>query len=97
MFHSGAIPYATVRHYPSLHEFENKSMEDHPLLFAAAKLFSPIGVREFDDIRHEFADAVGLLPGNLPVQAISPFDLCSRIFIPPSILRHTGPRGRSEL
>lgn len=43
-----------------------------------------------------FVNAIGMLPGNLPMQAISSFEWRSRIYIPLSILCHTGPRSRSE-
>lgn len=72
-------------------------MEDHPLLFAAAKWFSPIGFRNLIESCHEFADAVGPLTGNLPVQPILSNDWCTRIAVSPSILRHAGPCGRDEL
>lgn len=52
LFHPSANPEATVCLYPSLHDLENLHMEYHPLLFAAAKWFSPIEVRAFEDIRH---------------------------------------------
>lgn len=87
IFHLGVNPDDTVRRYASLHESENKSMKDHSLLFAVAMWFSTVEVRGFKEICDDSADTVGLLPLNLPVQAISSCDLCGRITVGRSIAK----------
>ena len=54
-------------------------------------------MRDLDDIRNNFADAAGMLPGNIPMQALYMFDWRTRIAIPTSILRHSSRRGRPSL
>ena len=91
-FHPGRDPHAPVtRRFPSLELLQNKSMRQHPALFATAKWFSVTVVRDYIDIDHSFADGAGMLPGNLPLQAIRSYDWLARIAIPPSILSHTSP------
>ena len=65
--------------------------------FLQLKWFSSVGIRDLGDIRNNFSDAAGMLPGNLPMQALYTFDWRTRIAVPTSILRHPSPRGRSSL
>ena len=82
-FHPGCDPYApVVRHFPFLELLQDKSMRQRPALFATAKWFSVTGVRDYIDIEHSFADGAGMLPGNLPLQAIRSYDWLARIAIP---------------
>ena len=72
-------------------------MRQYSALFATAKWFSVVGVRDLAGIDRTFADGAGMLPGNLPFQAIQCYDWLARISIPPSILSHTSPLGRPIL
>ena len=72
-------------------------MHEHPSLFASARWFSTVGIRDVSTIEHQFSDDAGMLPGNLPVLAICSFDWRTCIAILSSILRHTPPRGRPTL
>ena len=85
------------RRYPSASELHGKTMRLNPVLFASAKWFSVIGACAFDDIAHTYADGAGMLPGQIPLQAIRSYDWLARIAIPPSILCHTRPCGRPVL
>ena len=96
-FHPGYHASCVARRYPSLDELQDKSMRNHASLFASAQWFSSVSIRDLDDIRNTFSDAAGMLPGNLPMQALYTFDWRTRIAVPTSILRHSSPRGRSSL
>ena len=49
-------------------------MRDYPLLYASAPWFSALEVRDVDNIECNFADGAGMLPGPLPLRAISSYD-----------------------
>ena len=85
------------RRYPSASELHGKTMRLNPVLFASGKWFSVIGACAFDDIAHSYADGAGMLPGQIPLQAIRSYDWLACIAIPLSILCHTRPCGRAVL
>ena len=70
-FHVGVDPNApSPRRYPTASELHDKAMRLNPVLFASARWFSVIGVCSYNDIAHSFADGAGMLPGQIPLQAI---------------------------
>ena len=71
------------RRYPSLAKLQNSSMCDYPLLYAATPCFSVLGVRDVAGIEGDFADGERMLPGHLPLRAISSYDWRARIAVPP--------------
>ena len=73
-FQPGYYSSWVARRYPSLDELQDKSMRDHASLFASAQWFSSVGIRDLDDIQNNFADAAGILPGSIPMQALYTFD-----------------------
>ena len=85
------------RRYSSLAELHDKSMREHPLLFATAPSFYDLGVRETVNIENKFTDGAGMLPGHFPLMAIHSYDWRARFAIPPSILRGSSPQGRHVL
>ena len=96
-FHPGLHPTLPPQRYPSLMELHDNSMRDYPLLYATAPWFSALKVRDVDNIECNFADGAGMLPGPLPLRAISSYDWRARIATPPSILRLSSSRGRQGL
>ena len=81
------------RRYSSLAELHDKSMREHPLLFATAPWFCDLGVRDTVNIENKFASGAGMLPGHLPPMAIHSYDWQALIAIPPSILHDSSPEG----
>ena len=80
--------------YSSPTELHDKSMREHPRLFATAPWFCDLGVRDTVNIDNTFADGASMLPGYLPLMAIQSYDWRARIAIPPYILRSSSPQGR---
>ena len=90
-------PTSTPLRYPLLAELQDSSMRDYPLLYATNPWFSALSVRDVVGIELEFADGAGMLPGHLPLPAISSYDWLARIAVPPSILRQSSSRGLQAL
>ena len=94
-FHAGLYHSPFLHRYLSPAELHDKSMREHPLLFASAPCFGDLEVRDVAD--NKLADGAGMFPFHFPLLAILSYDWRAGIAVPPSILRVSFPRCRTSL